>query len=77
MHNDIEGNNIITNYNNKIVKFVLDMNKFSGFNNQKIINMIYNDKFIYEINIIKEYNISNNEIAFIEKCVNKTKKENK
>ncbi len=81
VNNQIEGTNIVNNYNNKIIKFILDMNKFSGFNNQKIINMIYNDDFIEKIDIIQKYNITNNEIKFIELYTNKgfkdTSNENK
>jgi hypothetical protein len=66
VNNKDEGINIVNNYNNKIIKFILDMNKFSGFNNQKIINMIFNDNFINNIDIIKTYNITTDEIKFIE-----------
>jgi hypothetical protein len=66
VNNIEEGNNIVNNYDNKIIKFILDINKFSGFNNQKIINMIYNDEFTKKINIKSLYNITNEEIKFIE-----------
>jgi hypothetical protein len=67
--NKTEAKNIVSAFNTKAINVVLSINKFSGYNNQQIVNMIYNDNFkdakfdpvifyklaVEEINFINNY----------------------
>ena len=76
VNNKKEGMIIVNIYKSKLYELLISINKFSGFNNGKIINMLYNKNLVEyfikneglysDSNLYKYFNLSKDEIDFID-----------